>query len=487
MSVSRRKFLALTGAGVAGATMLSPLDVFYRRAAAGEITKGPGYGPLLPRLAENADELVGIVIEGRDLSTTPLLELPTGFHYTAISIIGQPMDDGGSVPALHDGMAAFEGERNTTILVRNHEVGSNGSDAVLPVNGSIYDQPGGGTTTVVVGPDRRVRFQYASLGGTIRNCAGGPTPWGSWVTCEENTSLPGAAGGVTKKHGYTFEIPASAEIQVADPMPLVALGRFNHEALAVEPETGYVFETEDEGDSCFYRFTPNVNGNLRSGGVLEALKITDSRVDGLLDPNTGQPITEPSTGSTNTVRGIQSLKNVPLEVEWVTINNVDPDTNSSATSVRRQGRNQGAARFSRGEGAWYGNGATYFVCSNGGDAGRGQVFAYYSDLSDSTRGTLTLVVEATRGPGGGDGTVAAPDNICVAPFGDLFLCEDGSGTEFVVGVNTQGDLYRFAANIFNGSEFAGACFSPDGKTLFVNLQGPGITCAIWGPWTRKRA
>ena len=143
--------------------------------------------------------------------------------------------------------------------------------------------------------------------------------------------------------------------------------------------------------------------------------------------------------------------------------------------------------FTRGEGAWYGNGLTYFVCSNGGDARKGQVFAYRSDRSDPTKGYLTLIVEALANPDGSDSTLAAPDNICVAPFGDLFLCEDGSGTEYVVGVNRNGDLYRFAANAIGSSELAGACFSPDGNTLFVNIQSPGITCAIWGPWTRKRA
>ena len=487
MSLSRRSFLAITGAGVAAAAVLSPLDLFYKKVAAGDVAGGIGYGPLSPKLPENADELLGIIKDGFDLGTTPILELPPGFNYTAISITGQSMNDGALVPGLHDGMAAFPGEKNTTILVRNHEVGSNGSNPVVPSNGNKYDQLGGGTTNIVVGPDRRVRYQFASLAGTIRNCAGGPSPWGSWISCEENVSLPGASGGVTKKHGYNFEVPASPTVNVAEPIPLVAMGRFNHEAVAVEPETGYVFQTEDEGDSLFYRFRPYVKGDLRSGGVLEALKITDSRINSLTDPRNGQSIIEGSTGSAHTVRGIQSLKNVPLEVSWVTIDTPDPVNNDSATTVRRQGRNKGAARFSRGEGAWFGNGATYFVCSNGGDAGKGQVFSYRSDLNDSARGTLTLVVEAPANPDGSDATLAAPDNICVAPFGDLILCEDGGGTEYVVGVDGNGDLYRFAANIFNGSEFAGACFSPDGKTFFVNLQSPGITCAIWGPWTLKRA
>lgn len=464
MSFSRRGFLKMVGAGAVAATVLSPLELFYARSASGQGVTGAGYGPLTPRLPENAAELEGIIIGGINLGTTPILELPQGFRYTAISITGQPMDDGGTVPGTHDGMAAFYGPPGSTILVRNHEVGSNGSNPVVPSNGRKYDQLGGGTTTLVIGPDRRVQFQYASLAGTIRNCAGGPTPWGSWITCEENVSLPGASGGITKKHGYNFEVPASPDIQVAEPIPLVAMGRFNHEAVAVEPDTGYVFQTEDRGDSCFYRFRPLVNGNLHVGGVLEALKITDPCAVNV----------EWGTGSANTIDGYRDLRGVPLSVTWVPIDDVDPFTDT----VRVEARSKGAARFSRGEGAWYGNGQTYFVASNGGNDRVGQVWAYTSGTTPE-EGTLTLVIEATR-----TDVLAAPDNICVAPFGDLFLCEDGSGSEYVVGVNRNGELYRFAANAINGSEFAGACFSPFGETMFVNIQSPGITLAIWGPWTR---
>lgn len=482
MSVSRRNFLALAGAGVVGASMVSPLDLFYQRVSAGAIPRGPGYGPLVPKLAENADELAGTIVSGFDLGTTPIIALPAGFNYTAISITGQPMHDGGTVPGLHDGMAAYAGSKNQTVLVRNHEVGANGSNPVVTSNGMRYDQIGGGTTNVVIGPNRRVRYQFASLGGTIRNCAGGPTPWNSWITCEENTSLIGASpsptnpSGNARMHGYNFEVPASETLNVAEPIPLTAMGRFNHEAIAVEDETGWVFQTEDRGDSAFYRFRPNVAGDL-SSGVLEALRITDSRALNM----------EVATGSHNTATGYRGLKGVALQATWVTIDNPNPATDT----VRVEARSKGAARFTRGEGAWYGNGYTYFVCSNGGNDGRGQVWAYRSDRNDPTSGTVTLVVEAEAvvGPGGTtDGTLAAPDNITVAPFGDLFLCEDGGGIEYVVGVNQGGDLYRFVENVLagGGSEFAGACFSPDGKTFFVNIQGPGITLAIWGPWTRKR-
>ncbi|MDZ7957386.1 MAG: DUF839 domain-containing protein [Aulosira sp. DedQUE10] len=480
MNLSRRNFFKLAGASAVGVTMLSPLEALYARRANGQVVGlTGGYGPLAPKMPKNADELVGLVRGGINLGTTPLLQLPPGFNYTAISIIEQPMNDGRIVPGAHDGMAAFDGPKNTTILVRNHELSPSLTNGINV--SPRYDQIGGGTTTIVVGPNRRVKKHFVSLGGTIRNCAGGRTPWGSWISCEENLTLPGT-GGAMKKHGYNFEVPATDKIQVADPIPLVAMGRFNHEAVAVDPESGWIYETEDDGNSCFYRFRPNVRptkyGDLQTSGdgVLEALAIK-----GMFKVDTG----------TNFLQ----YKNQPLEVEWVKIDNVDPATNSTATSVRVQGQNKGAAIFRRGEGAYYANGLIYFTCTSGGNPvprtidgvvqpliGQGQVFAYKPNNNDPNSGTITLIVESPA-----ENVLNYPDNITVAPFGDLFLCEDGTNTEYVIGVTPQGDLYRFAANAINDSEFAGACFSPDGHTMFVNIQTPGITCAIWGPWSRNRA
>ncbi|BAY32047.1 hypothetical protein NIES2107_39330 [Nostoc carneum NIES-2107] len=462
MNLSRRNFFKVAGASAVGVTMLSPLEALYAGAAKGKVANGIGYGPLEAKLPQNADELVDVVFGGINLGNQPLLELPPGFKYTAISYTGQRMDDGALVASNHDGMAAFEGRnRNSTILVRNHEVSANGSNPIIGL--PRYDQIGGGTTTIIVGPDRRVKKQFVSLSGTIRNCAGGPTPWDSWISCEENLTLP-TPGGASKKHGYNFEVPATENIQIADPIPLVAMGRFNHEAVAVDPKTGWIYQTEDDGSSCFYRFRPHVRptryGDLqkRGAGVLEALVVK------------GKP-------RLNTSKEFPVTQSKSVEVEWVTIDNVDPNDNSFASSVRGQGQAKGAAIFSRGEGAWYGDGNIYFTCTNGGAVGQGQVFAY-----NPRKNTLTLVVESPA-----ENILNFPDNITVAPFGDLFLCEDGSNTEYVIGVNQKGELYRFAANAINGSEFAGACFSPDGRTMFVNIQDPGITCAIWGPWNRKRA
>ncbi|MBW4643158.1 MAG: PhoX family protein [Goleter apudmare HA4340-LM2] len=474
MSFSRRNFFKLAGASAAGVSMASPLEALYARSANGQFTRGIGYGALTPRPPENADELAGVIFQGVDLGKVSALALPPGFKYTVISYTGQPMDDGALVPGLHDGMAAFPGGRNTTILVRNHEVGADGANAVTGL--PRYDRPGGGTTTVVVdSTSRKLRKHFVSLAGTIRNCAGGLTPWGSWISSEENVTLPGT-GSSLKKHGYNFEVPATSDIQIAQPIPLVAMGRFNHEAVAVDPDTGYIYQTEDDGNSCFYRyrhnFTPSRYGDLQNGaGVLEALVVDLP----------GRPPAINAQTAINTRRGFLPYKDQRLPVKWVRINNVDPDTNNFADSTRGQGQAQGAAIFSRGEGCWYGNGFIYFACTNGGDAGQGQIFAY-----DPKDNTLILVFESPNA-----NVLNAPDNICVAPSGDIFICEDGSGMEYVHGINRDGEIYRFASNAlptpYDGSEFAGVCFSPDSRTMFVNIQSPGITLAVWGDWNRRRS
>ena len=497
--------MTLAGASAAGVTMVSPLEAFYARIAQGKIANGTGFGLLEPRLPVNASELTNTV--AGDLSQEAILALPPGFNYRAISITGQPMSDGSLVPAGHDGMAAFPGPDKTTILVRNHELSTAlPSNYNYPVSGGQRYSNGalGGTTTLVIAPNRKVEKQFVSLAGTRTNCAGGSTPWGSWISCEETFSTT-TSNGLTVRHGYTFEVVADAKSGVVTPLPIKAMGRFSHEAIAVDPKTGYFYETEDRGDSCFYRFVPNSKiaapGQLATvGGTLYALKIKGS------------------TGSVNTTNnptqgGTSELIKVgqTLDVEWVKIDNVDPNSENNTgdvangqVGVRYQAQRKGAAIFFRGEGCWYGNSLVYFTATQAGTPapenlpsppnsgrGNGQVWAY-----DPAKETLTLVVEASAS---GE-LLDEPDNVTVAPFGDLFLCEDSSDDfQYIVGVNSKGELYQFAKNVlfsqvandpakanFVGNEFAGACFSPDGKTFFVNIQTPGITFAIWGPWSRHR-
>ncbi|MDB9303170.1 MULTISPECIES: alkaline phosphatase PhoX [Cyanophyceae] len=476
MEVSRRKFLTLAGTSAATVTMLSPLEAFYAKVARGEMPTSTGYGPLQEKLPLNAAELPS------NLRNRAILKLPRAFNYTVFSTTGEQMDDGFTVAAGHDGMAAFPGPDNSTILVRNHEL--RGAFNANPVQGNPRYSTGsvGGTSTLVVAPNRRLTKHFNSLAGSSTNCAGGPTPWRTWITCEEtfSTSENDTGSGIEiVKHGYNFEVIADANSGLVNPVPLRDMGRFSHEAVAVDPRTGYVYETEDRGDSCFYRFVPNVKptkpGDLAQGGTLYALKVkgmNNFALNTTNNPNQGGQLGRIKVGET-------------LQVEWVQILNPDPDSESNRTGVRHQAQDLGAATFFRGEGAWYGNNLVYFVATQAGPPGinktngrgHGQVWAY-----DPAKEELTLVVEASET----GQFLDDPDNITVAPWGDLILCEDGGGVQYIVGVNGKGEVYQFAFNNISNGEFAGACFSPDGRTLFANIQSPGITFAIFGPWNRRR-
>jgi uncharacterized protein len=479
-NISRRGFVTALGSGTAGLT-IAPLLGLQARLAHGSSPFGRGFGPLEPMLPLNTMDLNNPVIG--DLRNKMILALPRGFEYSVVSNTGDPMSDGSTVPAAHDGMAAFAGKRGTTILVRNHELSSNSGTIVNAPPEKMYDPAcRGGTTTLVFDKRGRLLKHFPSIAGTVRNCAGGLTPWGTWITCEENVAVP-PQEGVTKPHGYNFEVDAYSDC-LSDPIPLVEMGRFNHEAVAVDPATGYVYQTEDRGDSCLYRFRPNRYGKLRAGGVLEALVIKDMP-------------------GVNTATNFREHLMKPLALDWVKID----DFNPTGDTIRAEARSKGAAIFTRGEGAWYGNGKIYFVCSNGGDARSGQVFAIDPGERECrdrggrrgqpADGTLTLFLESVLASElpyvdpswttdsvaqNGGFVLAAPDNMTVGPDGRLYLCEDGNGLEKVVGVTHKGELFEVALNVLNGSEFAGACFDDDGRFMFVNLQSPGLTCVIRGPW-----
>jgi len=166
------------------------------------------------------------------------------------------------------------------------------------------------------------------------------------------------------------------------------------------------------------------------------------------------------------------------KVTWIDIENVE----SPEDDLRFQGFEKGAAVFARGEGIWYGNKEIYFACTNGGKIGAGQVFRYTPSRNEgkpeekNKPGELTLFVESVDRE-----ILKSCDNLAVAPWGDVILCEDHKHP-FLVGVTPKGELYHLAENVGFESELAGGVFSPSGKTYFVNIQGPGITVAITGPW-----
>lgn len=435
MTFSRRKFLTLAGTGVATATFASPLKTLHARMMRGENVMAKGYGALVK-------------------DPNGLLDLPAGFQYRVFSRTGDMMSDGNPVPGNHDGMTAFGRRDGTIILIRNHELNPNSPSRVIAPESKYYDPLcKGGTTTLIIGRDRQLIKDFASLAGTSRNCAGGITPWASWISSEEHTATPATDGNVSKPHGYNFEVPMTATEPV-DPQPLIAMGRFNHEAIAVDPKTGIVYQTEDTVDSLFYRFVPSQPGKLKAGGVLEALKIKDKP----------QLIT---------TRDFPVGQKMP--VEWVRIE----DFNPTEDTVRVEGFTKGAAQFSRGEGICYGKGEVFFTCTNGGDSRFGQIWRYIPGRNADEGGTIELFVQLNR-----QTPLNFPDNLVMAPNRHLMVCEDGDPEQYVGGVTPDGKLYRFARNALNDSEFAGVCFSIDGQTMFVNIQRPGITLAVWGPWIK---
>lgn len=458
---SRRKMIrsSLAAAGVLG---FEGLSARIARAALFEPqANAEPYGPLTPRPSENT----GVTV----------LALPPDFRYTVFGRGGHPMDDGLNAPFAHDGMAAFDvnGELR---LVRNHEVTTPG----FPISAGpyAYDQLGaGGTTTIVVDPITRLPLrQFVSLSGTVHNCAGGKTPWGTWISCEETTA--GIGRGFTKEHGYCYEVPAAANTPV-DAVPLKDMGRFLHEAAAVDPETGIVYMTEDSERAGLYRFLPRKPGVLSAGGRLQMLMIRDTN---RYDTGTGQTV-----GQTR-------------PVVWVDIANPDPaDAETNPFAVFDQARKQGATKFHRLSGAWFSEGKLFFIAPEGGDRNIGQVWQYrpFSRRPFSvgrqraanrgheaqTEGELTLLFESTAPE-----IMTLPDNVCVSSRGTLVICEDPkTRPAYLRALPPSGQIFDFARNAFAGeesSEFAGATFSPDGQTLFVNLQKLYITVAIWGPWER---
>jgi uncharacterized protein len=442
--LSRRRFLhgALgTGAGLALAGPFAALGARTAGAAPARMPTGVGYGPLAPAI----DQTTGL----------ELLLLPQGFEYMSFGWTNDVMSDGVRTPSNHDGMAAFR-DGDIVRLVRNHERGTGTPFATAD---ATYDsRASGGTTNLVFDPDAgEFLDNYASLSGTIRNCAGGPTPRGTWLTCEETTEIVSGT-----RHGYVFEVPSDGR---SNAEPIIGMGRFSHEANATDPATGIVYLTEDSGNSALYRYVPSDPDNLAAGGVLQAM-VLDGTTD-TLPWATGQS----------------------AAASWVLIDS--PDFGPGEPSPGQQARAKGSARISRGEGCWYGNGVIYVISTDGATTRQGQVFAY-----DPVGSTFTCVFASPAA-----NVLNNPDNVTVSPRGGLVLCEDGSGREFLHGLTPDGEIFPFAENNivlppefqqskgysgdFRGSEWAGATFEPkNGNWLFANIQSPGVTFAITGPWRR---
>jgi secreted PhoX family phosphatase len=409
-----------------------------------------------------------------------VLLLPHGFQLRVFGAIGDLMSDGHVTPIAHDGMAAFAAPNDRVRLVRNHEDRNGPTAAIAP---NPYDRvAGGGTTTLEVDPGRNLVRDFVSLSGTAVNCAGGPTPWGSWLTAEE--TVVGPREDFEETHGWVFEVPASANAPVAA-IPLKALGRFSHEAVALDPRTGIVYETEDNAfppGSGFYRFIPDRPGVLPVGGRLQMAVVRGTPRADLRCSASAIPV------------------GTSFSIGWVDIDFVDPGDADGETTRRAalfmNGFDKGGAIFDRLEGCWFGEGSVFFQDTRGGAVREGTVWQYTPAAREGHGGpddcgTLRLIYESP-----GANVLDNPDNITVSPRGGLVLCEDGGGVQYMRGLTRAGEIFDLAVNQVNDAEFAGATFSPDGNTLYVNIQGEtrgqatdpgvrgsGMTIAIWGPWS----
>ncbi|MFF7263687.1 alkaline phosphatase PhoX [Streptomyces sp. NPDC008159] len=489
MSLTRRDFAsrsAVTGAGVALAGTVGALATAPNALAASDADAddadgadldgsdgkgahrhgGVGYGPLVP-------------------DPEGILALPAGFTYKILTYSGRTrLESGEFTPGKHDGTAAFPGPRGTTLLVNNHELKGPRANWPHPVpltEGLVYDPAAsGGCTVVEVRPDGRVA-EWVGIAGTSTNCAGGSTPWGTWLTCEENSDRAGV-NGMTKDHGYVFEVDPCDRRANRDPKPLKFFGRYDHEAVVIDPKRGHAYLTEDAAgpNGLFYRWTPpkgfsygprRFRALADDAGVLQAPKCYDSGGRFVDDLSRATRI--------GTVYG----------VDWIDV----PDRDARTVAVRKQFDEITRAR--KLEGMWWGDGGAYIVSSyaraeSPGAAHDGQVWFY-----DPKRRTLTLKVLLGVNPDpSADGALDGPDNITVSPYGGIVLAEDGEGVQHLFGATDSGRTYPIARNDLNigteeepeYSEFAGVTFSPDGKTLYANIQTPGILLAITGPWKRQK-
>ena len=496
------------GLGLAFAGSLEPLLTGrHQRGSAAHLAafSEPGSGntpglagapaaPETPALGSAAEGYGALIVD-----PSARLSLPDGFTYTVIAEAGRTrLVDGSETPGYQDGSASFPASGGRTVLITNHEQSPSPMEVphpVPPLRGLTYDPAcPGGVTTIVLDPDGHREREYVSLAGTDHNCAGGITPWGTWLSCEETEARKGEQGR-TQDHGYVFEIDPTRPDANADPQPIKCLGRFLHEAVAIDPQRGHLYLTEDAEwpNGLLYRWTPPLGRRKLGRGVLRRLGASAGTLEAMRAHDAlGLPVSDLS---------VATVPGTTYRLDWVAV----PDRDARQVSTRKQfayltvdaqnhlltGGGPAITRSRKLEGAWWGNGGVYIVSSfskpevdHSPQAHSGQVW-----FLDPSAQTLELVLRFAPDQNK-DTAVDGPDNITVSPYGGLIIAEDGDGANHLLAATPLGTTFAIARTeqTFKGGapEFTGPNFSPDRRTLFANVQEPGTTFAIRGPWRMHR-
>ena len=498
MTISRRQVLSGGAAAGVGLSVAGVLPSLAEPAAASSShgsngSPEPSGGRPFPPLKDDPNGI---------------LALPAGFSYRIVTREGvTDLSYGqGKTPAFHDGTGVVEASHDKLTIIQNHELTPHMAAYGVPhIAGTVYDAGAAnasGCTVLTTDRNGKRIAEWVGISGTVRNCAGGVTPWGTWLTCEETFinagttwSAAGQSGVYQENHGYVFEVfQSDSKHQL--PKPIKAFGRYEHEALAVEPNLKHVYLSEDASgpNGLFYRWTAPRNVHLGSGlanrlsdtaGTLEAMQIRLD--DGSIVPDVAY-ITSAQLGR-------------PFKVTWTPV----ADRDAKTTPTRSQFADGTVTRGKKFEGVWSNGKGCYIVNSFAfgasdlpADATKHDGMVWFYDYSDET---ITLVTYFPHNPAAAetegpfprfaDMTFDGPDNVTVTPWGTLVLAEDGLRASHVLSSVPGGPTYAIARNMLsNGtssgsptySEFTGPTFSPDGKVLFVNIQLPGITLAITGPW-----